>query len=150
MVYGTVFILMRLLHVGSAVMALGALALIVLCAGPARALIEQSEAVAVIRRIEKRIRLVLALSMLGLIVSGVYQWVIFGQAYQKMGPVALGLISVKIALAAAFFTFLWAMHVELMVHPKARGWRLTNLLLCIGVVMLAGVLRYVRLRHMGL
>ena len=37
-----------------------------------------------------------------------------------------------------------------MVHPKAKVWRLTNLSLAVCVVMLAGVLRYMRLVHMGM
>ena len=149
MVYDIVFILMRWIHIGSAALVVGGLALIVLSAGPARSLMDNNDATAVIRKIETRFRWVLAAAILGLVISGVFQWVIFGQAYQKLGKIALGLLSVKILLATAFFVLLWAFHVESMVHPKARTWRLMNLSLAVAVVMLAGVLRYLRLRHMG-
>ncbi len=150
MAYGIFFVLMRWLHVGSAALVVGGLALIVLSAGPVRCLIDNNEAAAVIRRIELRYRWVLAAAVLGLIISGVFQWVIFGQAYQGLGAKALGLLSVKILFATALFALLWAFQVESMVHPKARTWRLVNLSLAVLVVMLAGVLRYMRLGDIGL
>jgi uncharacterized membrane protein len=150
MAYGTVFILMRWVHIGSAALVVGGLALIVLSAGPTRALIENDGAAAVIHRIESRFRWVLAVAVFGLTVSGVFQWVVFGQIYQQVGALALGLLSVKVLLATALFAMLWAFAVDSMVGPKARAWRLTNLTLAVGVVMLAGVLRYLRLKHMGL
>jgi len=150
MAYGIFFVLMRWLHVGSAALVVGGLALIVLSAGPARSLIDNPAAIEVIRRIERRYRWVLAAAALGLIISGVYQWVIFGQVYHELGAKALGLLSVKILLATTLFALLWAFQVESMVHPKARAWRLVNLSLAVLVVMVAGVLRYMRLGDIGL
>ncbi len=145
MVYGIIFVLMRWIHIGSAALVVGGLALIALSAGPVRSLIDNNDAAAVIRKIELRYRWVLAAAVFGLVISGVFQWVVFGQAYQEVGAVALGLLSVKVLFATALFALLWAFQVELMVHPKARAWRLMNLSLAVLVVMLAGVLRYIRL-----
>lgn len=150
MTQSLLFILMRWLHIGSMAVVMGGLVFILLSAGPARAWADRPEVALVIRKIEMRFRLALVISMFGLIISGVYQWVIFGQAYQEAGAIVLGLLAVKVLLAVSFFALVWAMHVELMVHPKARTWRIVNLSLVITVVMLAGVLRYLRLRHLGL
>jgi len=149
MAYGIVFVLMRWLHIGSAALAVGGLAMIVLCAGPARSLVEHPDAKGAVRRIDSRLRWVFALAVFGLLVSGVYQWVVFGQAYQEAGTAALVLLSIKVLLATTFFASLWAFGVESMAHPKAKPWRLVNLLLGVAVLLLAGVLRYVRLSHTG-
>ena len=106
MVYGIFFVLMRWIHIGSAAMVLGGLAMVVFSAGPAHGLMDDPSAAAVIRRIESRYRWVLAAAVVGLIISGVYQWVVFGQAYQGIGAVALGLLSVKVLLATALFALL--------------------------------------------
>ncbi len=145
MAYGIVFILMRWVHIGSAALLVGGMALIVLSAGPARTLMDHTEAVSVFKKIEARFRWVLAAAVLGLIVSGVYQWVVFGQDYQQIGGLALSLLSVKVLLATMLFALLWAFQVDSMLHPKAKLWRLINLSLAVLVVMLAGVLRYIRL-----
>lgn len=145
MAYGFFFVLMRWVHVGSAALLLGGMAMIVLSAGPVRPLLDHAEARAVIKKIETRFRWLLALAVLGLIISGVYQWVIFGQVYQEIGAVSLILLSIKVLLATALFAMLWAFQVESMVDPKARLWRVANLSLAVSVVLLAGVLRYIRL-----
>jgi uncharacterized membrane protein len=145
MAYSLFFVLMRWVHVGSAALLVGGMALIVLSAGPVRSLLDNEDAALVMRKIEVRFRWVLAVSVLGLIISGVFQWVIFGQAYHELGALALGLLSVKVLLATALFALLWAFQVESMVHPGARLWRVLILTLAVLVVMLAGVLRYMRL-----
>ncbi len=145
MAYGIFFVVMRWVHIGSAALLVGGMALIVLSAGPARSLMDDPDAKAVLKRIEFRFRWVLAAAVLGLILSGVYQWVVFGQVYQQIGGWALGLLSVKVLLATMLFALLWAFQVDSMLHPKAGLWRWINLSLAILVVMLAGVLRYIRL-----
>lgn len=149
MTYGVVFVLMRWVHIGSAALAVGGLAVIVLCAGPAKALIESPDLTEAVRRIDSRMRWVFAFAIVGLVVSGVYQWVVFGQIYQEIGAGAQVLLSIKILLATAFFASIWAFGVESMAHPKATLWRLINLLLGVAVLLLAGVLRYVRLDYWG-
>jgi len=150
MLYGVVFVLMRWLHIGSAALAVGGLAMIVLCAGPARGLFDRPDTAEVIRRVDSRMRWVFAVAVLGLLVSGVFQWVVFGQIYQEVGATAQVLLSIKVLLAVTFFVSLWAFGVESIAHPKARLWRLINLLLGVAVLLFAGVLRYVRLDHGGL
>ncbi len=56
----------------------------------------------------------------------------------------------KIMLATAFFALLWAFQVDSMVDRQARTWRWVSFLLALLVLMLGGVVRYLRLEHMGL
>ena len=123
--------------------------MIVLCAGPARALFENPDAKETIRRIDSRLRWVFAFAIIGLVVSGVYQWVVFGQAYQEAGTAAQVLLSIKVLLAVIFFVSFWAFGVESMAHPNAKRWRMVNLHLGVAVLLFAGVLRYVRLHYGG-
>ncbi len=145
MVHASLFLLMRWLHIGSAALIIGGLALIVLSASPIRALTRNDQLDAVIKRIEARYRWVLAAAVLGLVISGIYQWVVFGQAYQDLGTAVLIVLSVKILLATAFFALLWAFQVDSMVGDQARAWRWMNLTLAVLVLMLAGAVRYLRL-----
>ncbi len=133
------------MHIGSASLIIGGLALIVLSASPIRALTRSEQLDAVIKRIETRYRWVLAAAVLGLVISGIYQWVIFGPAYQERGTLVLIVLSVKILLAVLFFALMWAFQVESMVDDQARAWRWMNLALAVLVLMLAGTVRYLRL-----
>lgn len=150
MIQGLFFVLMRWLHLGSMAMLVGGLSLVVLSAGPAKALLRNEASAAVVRRIEARYRWVLMAAVFGLLVSGVYQWVIFGQAYQERGAAVLVVLSVKVLLATAVFALLWAFQVDSMVDDKARAWRWVNLSLAVLVLMLAGVVRFLRLGHVGM
>jgi putative copper export protein len=145
MVQGSVFVLMRWLHIGSAALIVGGLVLIVLSAGPMRTITRDAAIDGVIKRIESRFRLVVALAVAGLLISGVYQWVVFGQAYQDLGMGVLAVLGVKVLLAVAFFAMLWGFQVGSMVGESAKPWRVTNLTLAVLVLMLAGVVRYLRL-----
>lgn len=145
MIHAFIFLLMRWMHIGSASLIIGGLALIVLSASPIRALTGSEQLDSVIKRVETRYRRVLAAAMLGLVISGIYQWMIFGQAYQELGTMVLILLSVKILLAVLFFALMWAFQVDSMVGDQARAWRWMNLTLAVLVLMLAGAVRYLRL-----
>lgn len=150
MIEGFIFVIMRWLHIGSMALIVGGLSMVVLGAGPAKALLRNEESAAVVRKIEARYRWVLMAAVFGLVISGIYQWVIFGRAYQELGTMVLVVLSVKVLLATAVFALLWAFQVDSMVDDKARAWRLVNLSLAVLVLMLAGVVRYLRLGHIGM
>ena len=145
MVYAIFFVLMRWIHVGSAALIIGGLALIVLSAGPVKALTRNDELDNTIKRIESRYRWVLLAAVIGLVISGVYQWVVFGQSYQEDGALILIVLSLKVLIATVFFALVWAFQVDSMVGDDARAWRIVNLTLVVLVLMLAGVVRYLRL-----
>lgn len=150
MIEGFIFVLMRWLHLGSMAVVVGGLTLVVLSAGPAKSLLGDEASASVVRKIEARYRWALMVAVFGLVISGVYQWVIFGQAYQGQGTAILVVLSIKVLVATAVFALLWAFQVDSMIDDKARVWRWLNLSLAVLVLMLAGVVRYLRLRHMGM
>lgn len=150
MIEGLIFVLMRWLHLGSMAVIVGGLALVVLSAGPAKALLNDETSAKVVRTIEARYRWALIAAVFALIVSGIYQWVIFGQAYQALGTAVLIVLSIKVLAATAVFALLWAFQVDSMIDDKARNWRWLNLSLAVLVLMLAGVVRYLRLGHVGM
>lgn len=150
MIEGLIFVLMRWLHLGSMAMIVGGLSLVVLSAGPAKALLRDEASAAVVRKIEARYRWVLMAAVFGLVISGIYQWVIFGRAYQELGTLILVVLSIKVLIATAVFALLWAFQVDSMIDDKARVWRWLNLSLAVLVLMLAGVVRYLRLGHVGM
>lgn len=148
MLYATFFLLMRWMHLASAAVIIGGITLIVLSADPLR-LLERSEAIdSTIKRIEKRYRMLMMIAVLALLVSGVGQWIIFGQIYQAHTPI-LVVLSFKVLTATTLFALLFGLHVETMSGEDAKAWRWINLSLAVTVLMLAGIVRYMRLQVMG-
>ncbi len=148
MIQASFFLIMRWLHLASAAVIIGGLILFVISATPLRTL-DRSEAVdKVINTIEKRYRWLLVASVMGLVVSGVFQWVTFGQAYQDNHAI-LAVLSVKVLVATALFALLWAFQVETMSGEEAKAWRWTNLALAVTVLLIAGGVRYMRLQVAG-
>lgn len=146
---GLVPIVMRWLHVASAGTLVGLLVFVVLCAGPARAWLENPEDLERVRRIERRLRAVLVAAIGLLVVAGLYNWTISAGMYQRAGAAAQAVLGVKVVLAAILIALLWAQDVGLMAHARARGWRAVCLGLALTVVLLGAVVRYLRLRGMA-
>ena len=148
MIQAIFFIVMRWIHLLSMTMIVGGITMFVLSATPLGKL-ERNETIdKVIAQIEKRYRLLMMISVLGLIVSGVYQWVAFGIIYHEHMAV-LVVLSFKVLVATTLFALLWGMHVDTMSGEKAKAWRWTNLSLAVTVLVLAGVVRYLRLQVTG-
>jgi len=148
MIHASVFLIMRWLHIGSAALIVGGLTLLILSVAPVQALTRNEALDLSIKRVEARYRWALMASVLGLVISGVYQWVIFGQLYQAH-TVLLVLLSFKVLIATAMFAMLWAFQVDSMVGPDAKAWRWVNLILAVSVLPLAGLVRYIRLDVAG-
>jgi hypothetical protein len=69
--------------------------------------------------------------------------------YREMGAAGQGLIGAKVALALAMFAVVFARAAGMpAVARNARFWHRFNLHLAAVVILLAGVLRYLRLEHL--
>ena len=145
MIHSIIFVFMRLMHIGSAILAVGALALIVVCAPVVRTLYETPENEPLIGRVDFRLRVLFAAATAGLLISGIYQWVIFGEAYRQAGALANIVLGTKVLIATGFFASLWAFGGESMAHPKVKVWRSVNLTMGVLVLILAAMVRYIRL-----
>jgi len=142
-------IVMRWLHVAGAGTLVGLLVFIVLCAGPARAWMDNELDFERVKRIERRLRGVMAAAIALLITAGVFNWVASAAMYERAGVAAHAVLGVKVVLACVLIALLWAQDVGLMGAAAARGWRAACLVLALVVVVLGAVVRYVRLDAMG-
>ena len=141
-------VVMRWLHVAATGTLVGLLVFIVLCAGPARAWLENEADFERVKQIERRLRGVMALAIAALVVSGLYNWGASAAMYERAAA-ALVVLGVKVVLACVLIAVLWAQDVGLMAHRQARGWRVVCLLLALLVVLLGAVTRSLRLRALG-
>ncbi|MCC6679619.1 MAG: hypothetical protein IT445_01845 [Phycisphaeraceae bacterium] len=138
-------VVMRWLHIAGAAMLVGSLFFIVFCAGPAACWLENERDRSVMKQIERRLRLMMTLAAVALVLAGLYNWMLMAEQYRIAGPMSWGLLAVKVSLAAILIALLWAQDVGLMMHRSARSWRVACLTLALIVILLAAVVRYLRL-----
>ena len=93
-----------------------------------------------------RFNKVVLIAIGGLIVSGTYNWMMLAATYRDIGPKAHALIGTKVLLAVVMFVVVLARSVGLIKPTKF--WHMFNLHLAAVVILLAAVLRYVRLEHL--
>ena len=84
----------------------------------------------------------------GLVVSGAYNWVLMASTYKAMGPVGNALIGTKVLLALILFLLVWANRVG-VVKLSVRAYLMLNIHLAAVVIIVAVVLRTLRLAHGG-
>jgi len=138
-------IVMRWLHITAAAVLVGSLAFMALCASPAACWLENERDRSVLRRIERRLRLMMAIAIVALVLAGLYNWMLLAGQYRLAGTAAWVVLAVKVTVAVFLIALLWAQDVGLMVQRQARGWRAMCLLLALLVILLAATVRYLRL-----
>lgn len=136
---------MRYVHIVSAVVAMGGLTFMLLCLSPTTRVLDDGFSDSWMKMIRRRFDRVVWLSIAGLVVSGVYNWVLSAGAYKAMGPVGNILIGTKVLLAMAMFAVVW-MGGSGMLKPRAA--QMINVHLGAVVVLLAVILRYLRLEYL--
>ncbi len=145
----TLDVVMRVLHIVSAVLVVGGLALVPLAVRPALRVMDEGARDSVLTLIHARLRLWLWLGVAGLIVSGAYNWIGNAGIYKAMGPIGNALIGVKALLAFIVFALMW-MRQTGMLGPRAdRPLMMVIVHLAAIVLILASVLRYLRLEHLA-
>ncbi len=138
-------IVMRYIHVLSAVVAVGGVSFLLLCLAPAARLLDDGFSEPWMKMIRQRFDRMLWISIAGLVVSGVYYWVLFAGTYKAMGPIGNALIGTKVLLALVLFATVWAGSIGLL---KPKVCQMINIHLAAVVILLAAVLRYYRLEHL--
>jgi uncharacterized membrane protein len=139
-------ILMRYLHIVSAVLAVGGMAFISLCLQPSVRLLEDNLRASVMKLVLRRFNFVVLAAVGGLVVSGTYNWVVLAPTYKEMGARGNMLIGVKVLLAVAIFAVVFARTFGII--KPTRFWHMFNLHLAAVVILLAAVLRYFRLEYL--
>lgn len=136
-------IVMRYLHIVSAIAAVGGLIFAITCLRPALRVIEGGLSDSILQAVRRRFLKLQALSILGLIISGVYGWMVFAAEYRDMGPKGNALIGTKVLLAMILFGVVWARGVNLIKSEKAA--QMINIHLAAIIILLGAVLRSLRL-----
>lgn len=144
-----VMVVMRFVHIASAVVAVGGTAFLALCLTPALRLVDDSFRRSVLGLVKRRFHRALALSIAGLVVSGTYNWYMNAAGYRAMGPAGNALIGTKVLLSMILFALIWANANGLLDPARARLWMIVNLHLAAAIILLAGVLRYLSIRQLA-
>jgi len=138
-------IVMRYIHILSAVFAVGGLGFLLFCLTPAVRMLDDGFSESWLKLIRNRFHKLLWISIGGLVISGLYNWMLYASTYKEMGAIASALIGTKVLLALLMFTTAWAGSVG-MLRPKVT--QMINIHLGVTIIFLAVVLRYLRLEHL--
>ena len=137
-------IVMRYIHVVSAILLVGGTSFIVIAMRPSLRLLENGLGASVQKLAMDRFMRVVWIAIVGLFLSGAYNWILSADLYRQMGPIGNALIGIKVLVAAGLFALVWANHVG-FVRLKQRAYLMINLHLAAIVILLAVILRYLRL-----
>ena len=143
-----VLIVMRLIHVGSAIVLVGGWVFLAFCLIPATKLLDESFRQSVIDLTCKRFSKFAWLAIVGLLVSGTYNWIVLMESYKAAGKWANILIGIKVLLALMLFVAVWARSAGLW-KVKAKVFLTACVHLAVLIILLAGIVRYLRLAHGG-
>ncbi len=139
-----VSLIFRYVHIVSAVLAVGGTSFIALCLSPAMKLADESVRETIMQHVHRRFSVVLWASIAGLLISGIYNWVVLNDAYTEVGPLAQSLIGTKFLVALTLFGLVWARHIGLLKLALR-----THLLIAVHlgavVILLGSILRALRL-----
>ncbi len=146
--HAVVQIVMRYLHVVSAIVAVGGWAFMALCLTPATRLLDESLRGSVMQLVQKRFAKLVWFAIGGLVVSGVYNWVMLGSTYKAMGTVGNALIGTKVLLALLLFVLVWARSVGLL-KGRDKAYVTAYVHLVAVIILIGAVLRFYRLDHLS-
>ena len=138
---------MRYIHIVSAIAAVGGLVFAAACLKPAVRVLEESFKDSLLSVVRARFDRLLLIAIVGLVVSGAYNWYMLADQYKAMGPKGNALIGTKTLLAIIMFAVIGARRMG-MVNEKAAS--MINIHLAAIVILLGAILRYFRLDAMTL
>jgi uncharacterized membrane protein len=139
-------VFMRYLHIVSAIVAVGGMAFILLCLTPAVRLLDDQFRESLLKLVHARFLRVVWASIAGLVVSGVYNWMMLADTYKKMGPKGNALIGTKVLLAVILFAVVAARSLGMIQNQ--RRVLMINIHLAAIVILLGSLLRYYRLDYL--
>ena len=143
-----VLIVMRLIHVASAIVLVGGWVLLAYCLIPATKLLDESFRQSVIELTCKRFFKFAVVAIVGLLVSGTFNFIVSMPSYKEAGTMTNILIGVKVLLALMLFVAVWAKAAGLW-KVKQKAFLSACVHLALLIVVLAGIVRYLRLTYGG-
>jgi len=141
-------IVFRYIHIVSAILAVGGLAFLTFSLLPALKNTDESTRQAILPPIIKRFSGIVGLAILALFISGVFTWISLAKTYNAMGKLANALIGTKVLLALVLFALLWAEASGFIKPKKPRTMIVAKLHMGLLIVLIASVLRCLRLAYM--
>ena len=142
-------IILRFVHIVSAILAVGGLGFLAFCLLPAAKGADDAARSAILPPAVAKFTKIVWLAIAGLIVSGVINWINFAGTYKAMGPAGNALIGTKVLLALILFAMVWAESTGFIKPKNPRGFLVAKLHLGMLVILLAVVLRGLRLAHVA-
>jgi uncharacterized membrane protein len=140
-------IIMRTLHITSAVLAVGGLCFIPLVLRPSLRLVDDTFRKSIEQLVQTRFHQLLWICIAGLTVSGVYNWILNAPRYKELGPIGNALIGTKVLLALIMFAVVAGRSTGYLTN--AKRWQLVNIHLAAGVLILGAVLRVLVIRMLS-
>lgn len=142
-------IVMRVVHIGSAIALLGGTLFTLAALAPAVRLADEGLRESLTQTARKRFYRIAHPSILLLLLSGAYNWWRSMDVYRQADPMLHMLLGIKVLLAMVIFAVLFAQAFGVLRGGAGR-WTAVNLTLGAAIVVLAGVVRHLRLEAMGM
>lgn len=140
-------IVVRILHVLSAIGLLGGTAFVVVALLPAMGGVDEPAREKLMPTVRKRFHRIVHPAVVLLLLTGIYQWVTNHEPYEQAGPVLHGVLGVKVLIALTIFGLIFAADAGVLKGGPPR-WAKVNLTLGLIVVILAAIVRHLRLGAM--
>lgn len=141
-------VIARVLHVGSAIVALGGIAFMLGALCPALRTQDESVRAALQPLVKKRFMRMVHPAIALLILTGAYNWWLNIEAYRNASKAIHGMIGTKMLLAIVMFAIVFAQAFG-VVKGGTHRWMTINLVLGIAVITLAAIVRAMRLAGTG-
>ena len=142
----TLIIIMRYIHIVSAITAVGGIMFCMLCLSPAVRLLDDGFRDSLLKLVHGRFLRVLWVCIAGLTISGVFAWMHWAPIYKDMGPLGNALIGTKVLLAVMMFAVVGARSIGMIKNPRVA--LMINIHLAAGVILIAAILNQYRVAHM--
>ena len=137
-------VVMRVVHIGSAIGLLGGTLFALVAFIPASSTLEEGPRESILGIVSRRFYRIAHPAILLLLISGGYNFAIQLDAYREAGPLAHGLLGIKILLALVIFGIVFAQTFGVLKGRPGR-WMMVNITLGTLIIILAAVVRHVRL-----
>lgn len=141
-------VLMRYVHIVSAVVAVGGMACILICLSPAIRVFDESFRDSLMKLVHHRFIRVVWVCIAGLTISGIWKYIQVRHEYDAIvvGGMKLAhmLIGVKMLLAVILFAIVFLRSVDLIQPRNPRTLLMINIHLAAIIILLGSVLQYLR------
>ena len=141
-------IVLRYLHVMCAIIMVGGMIFISLAVRPALKTLEEGPRESFQQVMQRCFHLAVYLCFVGLLISGVFNWMKLAAEYKQIGPQANAVIGIKFLLAVIVFGVI-AGRTSGVLKLSGKVCHMLNLHLVAIIILLAAVLRYWRISSGG-